>query len=208
MNKSEGRSPRGGDIGSTSTTLIREAKQHVPEGWQKLIDRYGPLVYGWCRETGLQESDSADVMQEVFQAVMKSIDGFQRDRPDDSFRGWLWTITRNKVRDFHRRNSTRPQAFGGTDYQERVHQMPDPFESLSESLPGTPENGFVRSALDQIRPEFEEHNWKAFWRLTIDGDRSAEIAADLGMTANAVRQAKYRVLRRLRRAIESPEDEA
>ena len=48
------------------------------------------------------------------------------------------------------------------------------------------------------RAEFEERTWQAFWRVTVEGQDTAEVAAQLGISANGVRQAKSRVLRRLR----------
>jgi DNA-directed RNA polymerase specialized sigma24 family protein len=57
-------------------------------------------------------------------------------------------------------------------------------------------------ALEIIRPEFEDRTWQAFWRATVDGHTAAEIAQDLGMTPRAVRQANYRVRRRLRRDLD------
>lgn len=55
--------------------------------------------------------------------------------------------------------------------------------------------------LDLIRPEFEDRTWQAFWRATVDGQESSAVAETLGMTAVAVRQAKSRILRRLREAL-------
>jgi RNA polymerase sigma-70 factor (ECF subfamily) len=49
-----------------------------------------------------------------------------------------------------------------------------------------------------IRSEFQERTWSAFWRLTVEGHCAAEIAADLDMKTNAVRQAKFRIMQRLR----------
>lgn len=56
----------------------------------------------------------------------------------------------------------------------------------------------VRRAAALVRSEFEDHTWQAFWRTTVDGQSSVAVAAELGMSAGAVRQAKYKVLRRLR----------
>jgi RNA polymerase sigma-70 factor (ECF subfamily) len=53
-------------------------------------------------------------------------------------------------------------------------------------------------ALGLIRDEFEQRTWQAFWRMAVDNRTSAEVAGELGMTTNAVRMAKSRVLRRLR----------
>ena len=49
-----------------------------------------------------------------------------------------------------------------------------------------------------VREEFEERTWEAFWRVTVEGQTSTAVADALSMTPAAVRQAKSRVLRRLR----------
>ena len=53
-------------------------------------------------------------------------------------------------------------------------------------------------ALGMLQGEFEPRTWKAFWRAAVDGLPAPEAAAELGMTASAVRMAKSRILRRLR----------
>jgi RNA polymerase sigma-70 factor (ECF subfamily) len=87
--------------GSTSSSLLERAKSRDPDAWRWLAEFYGPLVYNWARAAGLQPSDAADVAQEVFRSVSVKLADFRHDRTHDSFRGWLWTITRNKVRDYH-----------------------------------------------------------------------------------------------------------
>ena len=66
----------------------------------------------------------------------------------------------------------------------------------------------VNQTLDLIRPEFEDRTWQAFWRATVEGQRSGVVAEALKMTPGAVRQAKSRVLRRLREELSQlPEPE-
>ena len=60
----------------------------------------------------------------------------------------------------------------------------------------------LRRALELIRVEFEEPTWQAFWRTTADGLSAIDVAAELGLSPGAVRQAKYRVLRRLRQELD------
>jgi RNA polymerase sigma-70 factor (ECF subfamily) len=87
-------------------------------------------------------------------------------------------------------------AQGGTSAQAELVQVP---ERPSDEAEGTPLGTWLEQrALDTIRAEFEDRTWAAFWQATVDGLTAAEIAADLGMSKEAVRQAKYRVLRRLR----------
>jgi RNA polymerase sigma-70 factor (ECF subfamily) len=53
-------------------------------------------------------------------------------------------------------------------------------------------------ALEQVRGEFASQTWTAFWRTVVAGEPPRNVAADLGVSATAVRMAKSRVLRRLR----------
>ncbi|MGL5098329.1 MAG: RNA polymerase sigma factor, partial [Planctomycetia bacterium] len=36
--------------------------------WDEFVDRYGRLLYRWCRRWGVQESDAEDVTQNVLLA--------------------------------------------------------------------------------------------------------------------------------------------
>jgi RNA polymerase sigma-70 factor (ECF subfamily) len=167
---------------------------------------YTPLVYRWGRQAGLQASDVADVVQEVFRSVATAIASFDQHHERKNFRGWLWTITRNKIRDHFRRVARSPAAVGGSTAYQKLQELAD---GLPEELPETPgdDGGVTRRALEAIREEFEDRTWQAFWQATVDGRPTAEIAATLGMTAKAIRQAKYRVLRRLRIELEGLVDE-
>jgi RNA polymerase sigma-70 factor (ECF subfamily) len=145
----------------------------------------------------LQAADVDNVVQEVFQSLARTVQDFRRDRGSGSFCAWLFTVTHSRIRDWHRRQRRQPTAVGGSDVLERLEQEPAPPDDPS-SATINPTATLCRRALDLVRPEFTETTWQAFWRSTIDGHDTADIAADLGMTANAVRLAKSRVLRRLR----------
>ena len=160
---------------------------------------FSPLIYDWCRHQGIQSADAADLTQDVFRSVMKGVVSFRRDRPGDSFRGWLWTITRNKIRDFHRSQATRHGAHGGSDALQLIQQVPDnePFsqaDSTTSQVSITP----LHRALEVVRRDFGDTTWQAFWRVTVENHTATEVATDLSMSVNAVRKAKARVLRRLR----------
>lgn len=187
--------------GSTSSSLIRRVAAHDPEAWQRLAKLYGPLVYRWARVAGLQESDAADIVQEVFRSVSQSIQSFDTTR-GSGFRAWLWGVVRNKLREHFRRRASSPQAIGGTDAHVQFAQLPE-LEPASEDAAGCdPEVELLHRTLSYIRVEFEDSTWQAFWRATVAGDSTEDIAAALGISRQAVRQAKYRVLRRLRQELE------
>ncbi len=184
----------------TSPSLLVRVLARDPEGWTRLSRLYAPLVYQWSRRCGLSEEDAADIVQEVFAVLARRIDDFRRRAPGDSFRGWLWTISRNKVRDHVRRSRDRAAADGGTEAYQRLQQLaddaPEPWDDDEER--SVTEQGIVARALELIRTEFEPTTWQAFWIATTEDKTAAEVAALLGLTKHAVHQAKYRVLRRLR----------
>jgi RNA polymerase sigma-70 factor (ECF subfamily) len=181
---------------ATSPSLLDRARQNAPGAWDRLVECYAPLVYHWCRRGHLGPEDTADVFQDVFRSVAEHLVDFRRDRPGDTFRGWLRTITRNKIRDHFRRLGGEARASGGTDAQLRLHELPAPLDDDPS------EAGVValqlRRVLDSIRGEFEERTWKAFWAVQMDGRETDEVGSELGITPATVRKAKFRVLRRLR----------
>jgi RNA polymerase sigma-70 factor (ECF subfamily) len=184
---------------STPSSLLQRAQANDQQAWQRLVALYGPLVYSWCLQAGLNAEDAADVGQDVFVAVARKIAPFRRDRPGDSFRGWLWTITSHKISDFRKTKGRRIQAEGGTTAQQRLAEFPEPPSSASAPPPASGEaQALYRHALALIQVEFAERTWKAFWRVAVEGGPAAAVAAELGMSVGAVYIAKSRVLRRLR----------
>jgi RNA polymerase sigma-70 factor (ECF subfamily) len=115
----------------TSPSLLLRVQDNDQGAWTRLVNLYAPLVYHWCGKAQLNADDMADVFQETFRAVARNIREFRRDRAGDSFRGWLRTITQNKIRDHFRRQEHEPRAAGGragvinrwrTDTQGRHHE--------------------------------------------------------------------------------------
>ncbi|MHC4180250.1 MAG: RNA polymerase sigma factor, partial [Planctomycetota bacterium] len=170
---------------SVSSSLLERLKVKSPEAWRRLIYLFGPVVYQRCRQNGLQPADASDIFQDVFRAVATDIGSFRRDRPGDTFRGWLWTITRNKLADFWGRHEKQPQGGGGSDALEKLTNLPaDELAGLAESPgPETPGSLFQR-ALKLIQSEFQQRTWKAFWRVAVDGCSPADVADELGMSVN------------------------
>jgi RNA polymerase sigma-70 factor (ECF subfamily) len=184
---------------ATSRSLLARVQADEPQAWDRLVTLYAPLVLHWCRRQGLQDQDAADVFQEVFQAVVSHVASFRRDRPGGTFRGWLRTITQNKLRDHFRKRGGEVQGVGGSSARDRLAQLPEPepaedVYARDEAVEGA----LFARALDLIRAEFEERTWAAFWGTTVEGRATKDVAADLAMTPGAVRVAKSRVLHRLR----------
>jgi RNA polymerase sigma-70 factor (ECF subfamily) len=185
---------------ATSRSLLGRVQADEPAAWERLVNLYAPLVLHWCRRSGLQDPDIADIFQEVFQAVLLHIGSFRKEREGDTFRGWLRRITQNKLRDHCRRLGREARGVGGSSAQERLAQLPMP-QHAADDLAPEDERGLFARVLDLIRADFEERTWVAFWRTAVEGRAPKDVAADLGMSPGAVRVAKSRVLHRLRQEL-------
>jgi len=180
-----------GEGGSTSLSLLARVCADDQAAWARFVDLYSPLVFGWCLRSGLSGEDAADIGQEVFLAVARHIQTFRRDRLGDSFHGWLFTITRNKIRDWANARVEKGEGGSGPDL---LDQLP---AELDESSVWDDRRHLLHRATEQIRGGFETKTWEAFWRTTVEGKPTDVVAEELGMTRAAVYIAKGRVRRRL-----------
>jgi RNA polymerase sigma-70 factor (ECF subfamily) len=184
---------------SLSASLLLRVVALEPEAWERLVRLFGQTIYRRCRRRGLPPEEAADLVQEVFLAAARGVARFRRDGPGASFRGWLWGIARHKLKDHWEARANRPAAQGGTEAQRRLAELADDEDEAATDEGGAGEvPDLVRRALDLVRGEFQETTWQAFWRFEVDGLSAAEVAAQLGMSPNAVHVAVCRVRKRLR----------
>ena len=194
-------------VDSTSTRLLARVVKRDPESWRQFVQIYGPVVRYWIRRAGLASADLADVFQEVFVAVARSLPQFERQAGKAKFRAWLKTVTNHKVIDHVRRATSQPQTFGGSTNLQRYAMLPEAAENtLSQadedaSLRHSEDAFVAQRTLQLVKAEFRDSVWQAFQLTAIEGLTSQEVAARLGMTALAVRKAKSRVLQRLKLAL-------
>jgi RNA polymerase sigma-70 factor (ECF subfamily) len=185
----------------TSPSLLSRLRQHDADGWRTFLTLYTPLVVRWCRRQELDEHDTADVAQDVFHEVATYIRSFQKKSPSDSFRGWLCRITHHMIADFVRQRD-RLTTQGGTEAlqelnadAERPVVEPDEDECSAETL------YLYEQAVKMAQGEFSERMWQMFWRTAVDGNPAPAVAQEFNATPAAVRQAKSRVVRRLKQLV-------
>jgi RNA polymerase sigma-70 factor (ECF subfamily) len=181
--------------------LERLSMRPDPASWQRLVDLYTPLIQHWLSQYALQSSDSDDLTQEVLATVVRELPHFRHDLRQGAFRRWLRTMAVNRLRNFWRERRTRPQAMGAGDFEAMLSQLEDPDSRLSRLWDEEHDRHVIRRLLELIEPEFEPTTWKAFRALVLEGKKTHEAAAELGISVNAARIAKARVLKRFRQEI-------
>jgi RNA polymerase sigma factor (sigma-70 family) len=182
--------------------LLRLRDSGDQRAWVEFTQIYGPLVRRLARRMSLQEADAADLEQEVFRAVASAIDRWDPDPARGPFRGWLFRIARNLLLDFLSRRRRHSPGTGDTAMRHRLEEIPAPSVDDSSLLDEEYKRQLFEWASKEIRGEFSDQTWRAFWLTGVEGMGAREAAEALGMTAGAVYRCKSRVMSRLREAIQ------
>lgn len=104
--------------------LVRIRQAADDEAWSQFVEIYAPLVYGFYRRNGLQDADAADLTQDVLCAVAKSARDLVYDPRRGSFRGWLFTVARNKLRNFVTRRDPHGRGTGDSRMRKIIEEHP------------------------------------------------------------------------------------
>jgi RNA polymerase sigma-70 factor (ECF subfamily) len=180
----------------TSASLLERLRDHHDAGaWQKLVLVYTPLMRAWLRPAALQPCDVDDLTQRVLLVVVRKLPGFAHNGRPGAFRTWLRAITANVLREFWRDGEPAgllPSKAGV------LEQLEDPASALGRWWDQEHNRHVVSGLLRLVEHDFAPATWRAFRRLVLDELPARAVAAELGLTVNAVLIAKSHVLARLR----------
>ncbi len=187
-------------------TLL-ERVQDTADGtaWSDFVDLYAPQIFSWCRRFHLQESDAADVTQDVLVKLVQKMRGFTYDPGRGRFRGWLKTVTGNTVRDMVSAKK-RAAAAAGSDLDEVqwLNALVDEqaTNELSERIEAAYQSELLGIAEKIIELKVKPHTWKAYWLTAIDQVPATDAAKELGISVADVYVAKSRVIKMLREEVQ------
>jgi RNA polymerase sigma-70 factor (ECF subfamily) len=180
---------------TTPPTLLDKLRSPGDQqAWKQFVQLYTPLLFSWVRRLGLNEADAADLVQDVLVILVQKLPEFRYD-PQRSFRAWLHTILRNRWRNWHASRATAAA-------RNASPVEPAGIDNVAVYAEEEYRQHLVARALELMQAEFQPATWKACWELVVRERSGAEVAAELGMSVNAVYLARSRVLRRLRRQLE------
>jgi RNA polymerase sigma-70 factor (ECF subfamily) len=184
--------------------LIRLRDTRDADAWQQFVELYGPVVYRFARRHRLQDADAADLAQEVLRGVSTGVGRLDYDPQRGSFRGWLFTLAHRKLYDLLARRRRQEQGSGDSTMHLLLDEQP---ARESEEVWNQEHDRQVFAwAAEQVRSQFAETTWRAFWQTAVVGQDTAGVAEELGLSVGAVYIAKSRVQARLREQIEQIAD--
>ena len=177
----------------TPASLLERLKRtDNQDAWRRFVQLYMPLIYRWASQAGLGENEASDLVQEVFLVLLEKLRDFQYDGRR-SFRAWLKTVTLNKWRELARQRSPGRRTVAVNDLPDA--ECPDRSELFEET---EYRQHLVSCAVQIVQADFEPATWKAWCAFVVEGRPAKDVAAELGLSVNAVYLAKGRVLAQLR----------
>jgi RNA polymerase sigma-70 factor (ECF subfamily) len=186
-----------------ASLLVRIRDGRDQEAWRQFVQVYAPVVYGFARRRGLQDADAADLMQDVLRSVAGAAARLRYDPARGSFRGWLYTVARNKLFNFLEASRHKlGRGSGDSGAHERLEALVEPEWTLAETWDAEYERNLAALAMERVQGEVQTATWRAFWQTAVEGRSARDAGAALGMSAGAVYVARSRVLARLREEVQ------
>ncbi len=197
----------GDDSIPTRPTLLERLKawdDHA--GWREFFDTYWGLIYGVARQTGLNDAEAQDVVQETILAVARNISDFHYDPARGSFKSWLLQQTRWRVQGhFRKRHYQRDgQRFPreqslDTEVLEQQVAMPDC--DLDETWDAEWERNLLEVALQKVKTRVTPRQYQLFSLHVLNELPARLVAERVGAKLAEVYFAKYRISRLVKQEV-------
>lgn len=185
----------------TSAVILRDLLERDSDrAWQAFCDRYGPMLENLMHRAGIRDQDAPDVVQETLVAFLGAFRAGRYDASRGRLRAWLKGIAINKIREARRRRGQRERQVADNPQSTAfMNRVPDDNDELEQLFEREWEQAVLAAGMRQVRREVEPKTFAAFKLYAIDGKRPEAVAAELGITREAVYVYKSRVLERLQR---------
>lgn len=193
------------DITRTSTAMLEGLHDSRNDRvWSAFARRYGPILVGFARRLGLNETDAADVAQETLVRFVEEYRAGKYDRTRGRLRSWLLSIARTRAAAVFRQRSVRGEREGLTSLVDLSDE-----HTLTQIWQTERRQVILRAALSELRTatKTNEKTIEAFELLVHGGCPPGVVAEQLGMSIEDVYRAKSRVSQKLREIISRLEAE-
>lgn len=174
--------------------------------WAEFVSLYAPLVYGYSRRAGLQDADAADLAQEVMLTVADQMRSWSYSPEKGSFRGWLFTIARNRVRNWQSSQNRHTSGTGDSGVHQQLQAVAAPDHEQTEWEAEYRRRVFHWAA-NKVRESVAPQTWRAFELTAVHQQNGQDVAERLGTTVAAVYLARSRVMARLRELVRTVDEQ-
>jgi RNA polymerase sigma-70 factor, ECF subfamily len=185
---------------TTSLSLLGRLCQPNPNAaWERFVLLYTPfLSHILINRLNVRPQDAADLVQEIFITLLRTLPKFEYDPAKGNFRSYLRQVCTSKAADLRRKRlpvAAEQGELSGLEDEEAGVEIARIWQQDHNRF-------LTQRALELMQAEFQPTTWKACWEFVVQGRSALEIATELGISENAVFIAKYRVIQRLRQELE------
>src|SRR5262249_52544511 len=124
--------------------------------------------------------------QAALHQVATHVSSLEYDPHRGTFRGWLFTVVRNLLRDHYAKLRRVCRGSGDSATQRLLESEPAPGPEETGEWEREYRRGLLAWAGEQIRPQVQEATWQAFWQTAVEGRSGAEVARRTALTLAAV----------------------
>jgi RNA polymerase sigma factor (sigma-70 family) len=184
----------------------------VPEDDRRILEafaRYRARLANFIRRRVPDHGEAEDILQEVFYELVAAYRLFE---PVEEASAWLFRVARNRITDFFRKKKPEalPEAMHGRSARAEDGE-PLRIEELLPSPDAGPEATYARGVLlDEIEAALDElpaEQRAAFVGHELEGRSFKELAAQAGVSVNAMVLRKHHAVVYLRRRLQAIRDE-
>jgi len=164
--------------------------------WDEFHERYGPLISGFCRSANRYRLDVDELIQEVYQSLLKSLPKFEYDRAKGKFRAYLSRVTRNKAMELSRKRTKRPKSLensGPTEIKDDK-ELDDIWDMQWKQY-------LSRQGFLQLQREFPAERITLFHRYALEKVAAEKVAKEFDCSVAMVYKTKSILAARLREII-------
>jgi RNA polymerase sigma-70 factor (ECF subfamily) len=179
-------------------SAVRDVQQDTDDdtAWVRLVYRYQGQITIWCQKLGLQLADAENVTQEVLVRLTKKIHLY--DPKKAPFATWLRRVTVHAARNYVRKQTKAATGSGDTEQMMRLQEVQDDSESYWDRINSEGDRALLTRALARTRDKVTAEAWRVFELAAIQKLPGAEVAEQMGVSAQSVYSARHRVMQVLR----------
>ena len=183
-------------LNAPSTTLQQDRR--IAEA----IGREQARLWNFIRRRVANESDAEDILQDVFYELVQA---YRLMKPVEQVSAWLYRVARNRIIDRFREKRPEASTDAPVAFAEDGEELR--LEELLPSPEAGPEAEFARRVLleelDAALEELPDEQREAFVAHELEGRSFKELAAETGVSANALRLRKHYAVAHLRERLEA-----
>jgi len=204
-----------GEFLPTRKSLLSRLKNWEDnDSWRDFFETYWRLIYDVARQSGFNDAEAQDIVQETVVSVSGQIGEFQYDPGKGRFKSWLRLIARRRIADQLRKK-----------YKQGALKEQDGVEHLKAQEQGSDEVGdsttaeldavwdrewqkrLITLAMERVKRRVKAEHFQIFELCTVQEWPVAKVSKTLGVTMTMIYVTRHRIAGMLKKELRKLQEE-